>query len=310
MLGIPWRVAFALQADGWYLRSDIIWAKGNPMPESVTDRPTKAHEYVFLLAKSASYYYDAAAIADPIAETTLPRMLRGVSETHENVNGAPGQTPHSMNQPRVNVKKQDGTGNRRYTGFNDRYFGQPELAQTRNKRTVWNVNTAPFSGAHFATFPPKLIEPMILAGCPETVCAVCGKPHVRVVNRIAYEDAYNAIEGHRQQMRMKGVMTGGTQRVTLGKTDKVSRDDLGFAPTCTCNGDTRPGVVFDPFMGAGTTALVSRQHRRDYVGSEINPQYVAIAQERLRLPFEQHYVEKPKAELSDLPLFAGMGDAS
>jgi DNA modification methylase len=148
LVGIPWRVAFALQADGWYLRSDIIWHKPNPMPESVTDRPTKAHEYLFLLAKSERYYYDAEAIAEPSVYAGDTRHLRADETQNERRNA-----------------KQNGHG-RRYEGFNSRYFtGQPQ-AETRNKRTVWTVATQPYAEAHFATFPTKLIEPCILAGCP------------------------------------------------------------------------------------------------------------------------------------------------
>ena len=137
LLGIPWRVAFALQADGWYLRSDIIWHKPNPMPESVKDRPTKAHEYIFLLSKSPRYYYDAAAIAEKAT-------LRGTTET-------------------VDLSYSDGAS---------RNDNAPSSAlridrEQRNRRTVWTVPTSPYSGAHFATFPPALIEPCILAGCPE-----------------------------------------------------------------------------------------------------------------------------------------------
>lgn len=150
LVGIPWRVAFALQADGWYLRSDIIWSKPNPMPESVTDRPTKAHEYIFLLTKKEKYYYAADTIREPLAESTLPRLNRGVGEFHKNVNGAPGQTPHTMNQPRHHGQRYSSVG-----------------VKGRNKRTVWTVATQPYAGAHFATFPTKLIEPCILAGCPE-----------------------------------------------------------------------------------------------------------------------------------------------
>lgn len=169
LLGIPWRVAFALQDDGWYLRSDIIWHKPNPMPESVTDRPTKAHEYVFLLTKSERYYYDNEAIKEQVAESTGPRLLRGVSDNHKNINGAPGQTAHTMNQPRVNSKYSfartvsesppPGQQNQHREDRED-----IEYSGTRNKRTVWTVATSPYSGAHFATFPPKLIEPMVLAG--------------------------------------------------------------------------------------------------------------------------------------------------
>lgn len=155
LIGIPWRVAFALQADGWYLRSDIIWHKPNPMPESVTDRPTKSHEYLFLLTKSERYYYDAAAIAET-ALTDDPRTVDGF--VPKSVNGKHKGDPQS-----AEFRKQDALGKRTYTGFNDRY----EHKQTRNRRSVWTVPTSPFKGAHFATFPPALIEPCILAGCPK-----------------------------------------------------------------------------------------------------------------------------------------------
>lgn len=136
LVGIPWRVAFALQADGWWLRSDIIWGKPNPMPESVTDRPTKAHEYVFLLTKSARYWYDAGAIAEPGAEPD--RVRRG--EAFGGKNGA------SVRHGAQSV----------ITGS----------ISTRNARSVWTIAIQPFPGSHFATMPPSLAERCILAGCP------------------------------------------------------------------------------------------------------------------------------------------------
>ena len=147
LIGIPWMLAFALRADGWYLRQDIIWHKPNPMPESVQDRCTKAHEYIFLLSKSQKYYYDNDAIKEQMSEDSKARLTRGVSEVHKNVNGAPGQTPHSMNQPRKNGENMESPDN-------------------RNKRSVWAVTTKPYAGAHFAVFPSDLIEPCILAGAP------------------------------------------------------------------------------------------------------------------------------------------------
>ena len=138
LLGIPWRVAFALQSDGWYLRSDIIWHKPNPMPESVTDRPTKAHEYLFLLAKSERYYYDIDAIREPDGAHDHPR----------NVLHAPEPTGGLM-APHRGIRSLDGRN-----------------GAGRNKRSVWTIPTQPFCGAHFATFPRALIEPCILAGCP------------------------------------------------------------------------------------------------------------------------------------------------
>jgi DNA modification methylase len=147
LIGIPWMMAFALRADGWYLRQDIIWHKPNPMPESVQDRCTKAHEYIFLMSKSQKYYYDSDAIKEQMSEDSKARLTRGVSEIHKNVNGAPGQTPHSMNQPRKNGENTESPDN-------------------RNKRSVWTVTTKPYAGAHFAVFPSDLIEPCILAGAP------------------------------------------------------------------------------------------------------------------------------------------------
>jgi DNA modification methylase len=139
LMGIPWRVAFALQADGWYLRQDIIWHKPNPMPESVTDRCTKSHEYIFLLSKSATYHYDHEAVKEPVSQSTVSRMAQDV-DGQLGSERVPGKTNGTM-------KAVGDAGN-------------------RNKRSVWTVATTPYSGAHFATFPTALIEPCILAGAP------------------------------------------------------------------------------------------------------------------------------------------------
>jgi DNA modification methylase len=176
LVGIPWRVAFALQADGWYLRQDIIWHKPNPMPESVRDRCTKAHEYIFLLSKSPKYYFDHEAIKEPSVYSGRQNSQRGFS----------GKRSFELIQ-------------------------QPfrHVTETRNKRSVWTVTTKPFKGAHFATFPQDLIGPCVLAGSP------------------------------------KG------------------------------------GTVLDPFFGAGTTGVVARKHDRDFIGIELNPEYVEIAKRRI-----------------------------
>ena len=149
LVGIPWRVAFALQADGWYLRSDIIWAKPNPMPESVTDRPTKAHEYVFLLAKSQKYYYDADAIKEPVAYATVARAGA--------VNNAKARKDGGSAENQCGLTPQQQTN----------WYSKIDEKSSRNKRSVWTVTTKPYSEAHFATYPPDLIEPMIKAGCPK-----------------------------------------------------------------------------------------------------------------------------------------------
>lgn len=185
LLGIPWRVAFALQADGWYLRQDIIWHKPNPMPESVTDRPTKSHEYLFLLTKSERYFYDAQAIAETSIHAGKMVALGEKSLSKGQANGA-------------NVSK---SGNA--------LVDFVEVKAERNKRTVWTIATQPYPEAHFATFPPKLIEPCILAG----------------------------------------------SRV----------------------GD----VVLDPFAGSGTTLYVAKELGRQYLGIELNPAYIQLAERRL-----------------------------
>lgn len=162
LIGIPWRVAFALQDDGWYLRSDIIWNKPNPMPESVTDRCTRAHEYVFLLSKSERYAYDAAAISEPAVYGDHARNERGMIKAA----ATPGQPPHTG--LRAGLDKQRGHS-RRHAGFNDRWDAMERKEQcsgTRNRRDVWTIAPAQYDGAHFATMPQELARLCILAGCP------------------------------------------------------------------------------------------------------------------------------------------------
>ena len=182
LVGIPWRVAFALQADGWYLRQDIIWAKPNPMPESVTDRCTKAHEYVFMLTKSAKYYFDNEAIKEPsVSYATDKRAEKGRFVYDVKFDGT------------------QGTGNQAFVTINE----------TRNKRDVWTISTKPFKGAHFAVMPEALVEPCVLAS-------------------------------------------------------------------------SRPNdLVLDPFTGSGTVAVVALKHGRNFIGTELNPEYAEIAKKRI-----------------------------
>lgn len=151
LIGIPWLLAFALRSDGWYLRSDIIWQKDNPMPESVRDRPSRCYEHIFLLTKSKSYYYDAAAIAEPIAPTTAARYRTGRGAGHKYAEEVPGQG------------KVQGINRTRSGG----YYDDALIPTMRNKRDVWLINTVPYKGGHFAAYPPKLTETCILAGCPK-----------------------------------------------------------------------------------------------------------------------------------------------
>lgn len=195
LVGIPWMVAFALRFDGWYLRSDIIWHKPNSMPESVTDRPTKAHEYIFLLTKSAKYYYDADAIAEPVVASTLAEIEAGYAgEQTKDYAAAGAQNPSDVKRRIIEGKrkrvfgganKHDGYRTRIHSGKewnpkmggggssfaghsgNLKANGEPICEPTRNKRSVWTVTTKGFAGAHFATFPPDLILPCIRAGSKE-----------------------------------------------------------------------------------------------------------------------------------------------
>jgi DNA modification methylase len=160
LVGIPWRVAFALQADGWYLRSDIIWAKPNPMPESVTDRPTKAHEYLFLLSKSERYFYDAEAVKED-----------AVSANQHNFTGqgyaAPRQTPNTGNRGRSGNKERKQRPSADTLNIGAQAGSIPWEGFKRNRRSVWTIGSEPFKGAHFAVMPRALVAPCILAGCPE-----------------------------------------------------------------------------------------------------------------------------------------------
>jgi DNA modification methylase len=182
LIGIPWRVALALQADGWYLRQDIIWNKPNPMPESVTDRCTRSHEYIFMLTKQPKYYYDHEAIKEPCTSKGGGSCFGKIS------------------------MKEQATS----SGQQSRRYERPDYSLTgKNRRSVWTVTTKAYKGAHFATYPKDLIEPCVLAGCP----------------------------------------AGGT--------------------------------VFDPFTGSGTTAVVALTHGRNYIGTELNPEYVKLAEARI-----------------------------
>ena len=199
LIGIPWRVALALQNDGWYLRSDIIWHKPNCMPESVTDRPTRSHEYLFLLSKCASYYYDQDAIREPFQNKQVSNLANGLSDGHS---ACATFTRENSKRERPIFGQNHGTHRANRDNPNYSPLG-------RNKRSVWDVPVKPYKGAHSAVFPPDLIEPCILAGCP--------------VN----------------------------------------------------------GVVLDPFFGSGTVGEVCIKNNRNWLGVELNSDYIKLANDRM-----------------------------
>ena len=255
MIGVPWRVALALQADGWWLRQDIIWSKPNPMPESVTDRCTKAHEYIFLLTKSAKYFYEAEAIREPQNGTAHSR--------------GKGITPKS--QPM-------GQGIKANTSFHAATaLWHKSSDSKRNRRSVWTITTKPFKEAHFATFPPEIPEICIKAGTSEKgCCPECGSPWERVVERSAgrLTDRKNNNQFKHDAMTSHG--EGATSlRVSF------DRETTGWRPTCTHNLDPIPCTVLDPFMGSGTTGVMAQKLGRKFIGIELNPEYEEMAERRI-----------------------------
>lgn len=256
LVGVPWRVALALQADGWVLRQDIIWHKPSPMPESVQNRCTKAHEYVFLLTKGMDYYYDAEAIKE---DSVYPA---GFMPTGSLRNAAEGRAP------RDNKSAAEHHGDSVETLMVD---------GTRNKRSVWTVTSQGYPGAHFATFPPKLIEPMILAGTSERgCCPQCGNPWKRVLRSTASA----RVDRPSKTDTSFGPNPSQTHRPNGSEYKKNKTDNptktLGWHPTCRCGVGKPPVpcVVLDPFMGSGTTGEVCLKLGRAAVGIELNEEYL------------------------------------
>ena len=243
LIGIPWRVAFALQQDGWYLRQDIIWHKPNPMPESVKDRCTKAHEYIFLLSKNVKYYFDNEAIKEDA------KYPQGPNSSHAIRKG--------VGDPKMKTR-----GGLHKIGA---------LAK-KNKRSVWTVTTKPFKGAHFATFPKDLIEPCVLAGCPEKMCCECGTPYKRQMQKT----------GEFQRRWSKTIATAeGSPHEGQSSMQNIY-EDLGLQKQCDCQtNETKAGTVLDPFGGSGTTGIVAAQHNRNAVLLELNQEYIDLAKERI-----------------------------
>jgi DNA modification methylase len=256
LVGIPWMLASALRADGWWLRSDIIWNKPNPLPESITDRPTKSHEYLFLLAKSERYFYDAEAIAE-IAVGDAPGNV-----AHK------GQTAYENGDPHMRTK----TGLTAITAVS-----------RRNKRSVWTIAVEPFSEAHFATFPTRLVEPCILAGTSEHgCCASCGAPWKRITEKAYSFQSGSGRSGHAPSGKFSGSAQAESGDYDIRMGPVLTTRTLGWKPSCSCSAPTAPCTVLDPFSGAGTTGLVALRLGRNYIGIELNPEYAAMSERRIR----------------------------
>lgn len=288
LVGIPWLVAFALRSDGWYLRSDIIWQKPNPMPESVKDRPTKAHEYLFLLSKSESYYYDAAAIAEiSVSSGQLEDEGRNRFPSGWGATGEPKEAIERNQGPRRRGHRK-GSGNLQ-RGIPNDHLGRgvpwENVDGKRNARSVWTINTQPYTGAHFATFPEELPRRCILAGtsakggCPE-----CGAPWRRVTSRKKRFAGNSAKAGRSAEAIAtsgKHQMGGAAGNASLKSGPVISEETMGWEPGCACGRDPVPDLVLDPFGGSGTTGAVAIGMGRSAVLIDLNPKYVELARQRI-----------------------------
>ena len=309
LLGIPWMVAFALRADGWYLRSDIIWHKPNPMPESVTDRPTKSHEYLFLLSKSAKYFYDAEAIAEPANRNGHINDVRSGSGKYKDESPAKSGNGNSLavagrERWSRTMKNLQPDGQQPNTMHLRRANGESDTEYpARNKRSVWTIATAPYSGAHFATYPPALVEPCILAGTSaKGECPKCGKAWVRTTEKefIQQSAGRKHISGNQQPG------ANGWEGIPRGINNTITTD---WQPQCTCNLDPVPQIVLDPFGGSGTTAQVTRKLNRYSVCCDLSLNYLrTCARERLQLTALDEFQngKKVSSDLDGLPMFTEM----
>ena len=269
LFGTPWLLAFALRADGWWLRQAIIWHKPNAMPESATDRCTTAHSYVFLLSKQARYWFDAEAIAEPAewarwGDQTVPK--------YEGTETASGWMQSKTKAELVARGGRTTNGQRERTADMRGFDNRLERADgKKNARSVWTIPTQGYPEAHFATWPEALCERIIKAGCPEWVCVKCGKARERLTKK----------ETRPTQRVHNGVYDASSGRGKSGWLPSVqSSETLGWSD-CGCGAGFTPGVCIDPFMGSGTTALVARRLGRRSIGVELNEAYAHLAARRL-----------------------------
>jgi DNA modification methylase len=250
LLLAPERLLLALSADGWIVRNKIIWAKTNPMPHSVGDRLSNSYDVVYLLTCSPHYFFDLDAIRLPHRSS----VNRGSSRAYPPAGaGAPPWGNDGGNRGLMAQRARGTVGHR---------LG-------KNPGDVWQLASANFAGQHFATFPPKLVERPLLATCPELICDSCQIPFTRT-SRARREE-----RGRRRPQRCEPRVRRYSRNYT------VIRRRGPLLPGCKCAASARPGVVLDPFFGAGTVGLVAERHGRDWVGIEINPAYAKIAERRL-----------------------------
>ncbi len=294
----------SMYEPGWYLRSDIVWSKKNPMPESITDRPTKSHEYMFLLTKSGSSQYWTHRDKRGTRKQPGPdyRWTDEITKEETTIKPEGWTIKNKMGWSRLNLwqgrdyyydadavreESRDLTGRAQYgeSGNTGNYKSNKDKMvapqvhheyryspKGRNCRTVWEIATQPYAKAHFATFPEKLVEPCILAGSNDRACGICGAAWERVTD-------YEANYGKREPAH---AANNEPSKVDSSEWDWPQRKFLGFRPSCQHdNGDSR-SIILDPFMGSGTVALIALKLGRDYVGIELKLDYIEMAMQRLK----------------------------
>lgn len=269
LVGMPWRLALALQAAGWRLRSDIVWSKPNPMPESCRDRPTKAHEYIFLMTKSARYHYDQEAVKEAVTGNAHSR----------------GDGLHPKLAPAGSGIK----SNESWSAATNK------LVSSRNLRTVWKFPTQAYPGAHFATFPEALPERCIKAGTSPKACAVCGAPWRRLVDRTRSFESGSGKSGNLPSGKNGPNLQGGGETLDIRRGPVVHTKTTGWAPTCDHDAPGGLSVVLDPFAGSGTTLAVAARLGRASIGIEISPEYARLARKRCK-------IDRPSLESFEQPL--------
>jgi DNA modification methylase len=247
LIGIPWAVAFALRKDGWYLRQDVVWKKENPIPDGAKDRPTRSHEYIFQLTKSKKYFYDYYAVLE---ESSSERSKTTIGFGSRKQKGT-----YRQDQERIYVD-----------------YG------TRNKRDVWSVPVASSGKGHFAVYSPKLIDPCVKSSVSKKgCCPKCRSPWKRILEK---QKVLREKNKELKEMEEKDVFEG-TNTLLSQKEYIWEINEKGWEPTCKCNiKDTTPCLVLDPFNGSGTSALVSFMNEADYVGIDINDEYLEVTRER------------------------------
>lgn len=279
-IGLPHRLVFAMQDAGWWWRDEIVWAKRCPMPESARDRSTMAHEFLFCFTRRPNYFFDQEAWKEPVSGEAHPR---GDGRTPRGWDTGPGGHRDLLG----NYKPERDDFVKSVNGADA--FG--DLVTHRNRRSVWMLAPEPFPGAHFATYPTTLVEPIVFAATStEGCCSSCGAPRVRIIEKGEHDRARQRACGGDANGEYHGEATkdyGAARaenaaevkaRILAGMRERIT---IGWKATCRCEGKVVPCTVLDPFTGSGTTGLVAVRHGRNFVGIELNPEYADMARRRI-----------------------------